>query len=187
MKKIYLTQGQFTLVDDEDFDRINKFRWCAHKGRTGKYYAEGGVGLTKRYMHKMIMNTPDGMVTDHIDGNGLNNQKSNLRVCTRSQNSMNKKGHGKTSIYKGVHFNTYARKNRTGQVILNYGYWKGSIVCDRKHIHLGTFKTEIEAAKAYDEAAKKYHGEFAVLNFPSIEKQVYCFPSYPVNFINKTR
>lgn len=147
MKFIPLTQGRFTFVDDEDFDALNKFKWYYERG-----YACRKNGK-KEYMHKVINQTPEGMHTDHIDGNRLNNTRGNLRSCTASQNIMNRKiSTGKSSAYKGVSF--YKR----------HGYWVAGIMRDRKDIHLGVFDTEIEAARAYNAAATKLFGEFARLN-----------------------
>lgn len=149
MKKIALTgmygNGKFAIVDDDDFDRVNKFKWYL----SGKYPAKSlGVrpNRTKIYLHTFIMNTPKGMVTDHINGDELDARKSNLRICTVSQNTMNsKKSKNTSSKYKGV-----CRINP----------WRAYI---GRRI-LGHFSSEIEAAKAYNEAAIKEYGEYAKLN-----------------------
>ena len=108
-------------------------------------------------MHRRIMNAPDNLVVDHINYNGLDNRKANLRLATRRQNSLHviRTMNPGSSKYKGVSWHTY--KKRWGAQITTYG----------KTYHLGYFKDEIQAAKTYDEAARKYHGEFAALNFPS--------------------
>jgi len=101
MKIIKLTKEKFTLLDDEDFDEINKFKWQATK--TG-YATRNTKGKTIR-IHRLVMNAPKGMMVDHIDHNTLNNQKSNLRICTHTQNQQNQKNrqHGRgSSKYKGV-------------------------------------------------------------------------------------
>jgi hypothetical protein len=153
MKEIKLTQGFVTQVDDEDFERLNQFRWCIQKTKTNYYAARyskaGGAYL---YMHRIIMNTPSHLEIDHIDHNGLNNQKINLRNCTRSQNLMNRTPCGKSN-YLGV---SYAKKKKLFEVHLTINH---------KDVRIGYFKTEIEAALARDKAAKEYHGEFANLNF----------------------
>ena len=104
MKTIQLTQGQFALVDDEDYDFLMQWKWQAHKDKS-TYYAtrvEYGKNIKKGIkMHRVIMNTPRNMETDHKDRNGLNNQKYNLRICTRGQNQTNKRNWGK-SKNKGV-------------------------------------------------------------------------------------
>ena len=157
MKKIPLTQGKFALVDDGDYEMLNQFKWFALK-RPHTFYAARNIPGGKRqktiYMHTVIMQTPKDMEVDHRDGNGLINQRYNLRVCTRSQNSQNLLPQGGTSKYKGVHW--YKAGNR----------WQGHIRHNYKKIHLGYYTDEIEAARAYDEKAKELFGKFAHLNFP---------------------
>lgn len=110
-------------------------------------------------MHRLIMNTPDGMVTDHIDGNGLNNQRKNLRICTHTENMANRKIHiNNTSGYKGV---TWSKQNNR---------WRSQIYLDSKNIFLGLFTDKEEAYKAYIKACKKYHKEFANYKQPTNKK-----------------
>jgi hypothetical protein len=146
--------GKFAQVDDEDFNRLNKHRWhltpygYAATRKRIKY----GVHRTVQ-MHRMIMQTPRHLDTDHRDGIELNNQKYNLRVCTRKQNIQNQTIHkNNTSGYKGVCWNKSIKK------------WIAGISPNRKTIHLGCFLDKNEAAFAYNRAAKKYFGEFAHLN-----------------------
>ena len=158
MKEIQLTQGKVALIDDEDFDYLNQWKWCAVKGRK-TYYAKRSIypaGIHKmQALHRVIMNTPGDMEVDHKDHNGLNCQKHNIRNCTHSQNRANRFPlNGKR--YLGVHINR-------GKYIIAHIRISGKI------IHLGTFKTEEDAARAYDKAARKYHGEFANLNLNSNE------------------
>jgi len=155
MKEIKLNRGFSAKVDDEDYDFLNQWKWYAF---TNKYtfYAvrqpsrkEGPRKLI--FMHRIIINTPENLEVDHIDHNGLNNQKINLRNCTRGQNQknrINKKVF--SSPYKGVF---YDRK-----------YIRSVIYLKHKAIHLGTFKTEESAALAYNKAAIQYHKKFANLN-----------------------
>jgi hypothetical protein len=155
MKLIKLTRGLFAQVDDEDYDRINQFRWYAKTFKTAhSYYAARNERDGKRQntilLHRFIINAPKGMQVDHRDHNGLNCQRRNIRICTLRQNSMNQRCHSKSG-YKGVYVNN---KGIIGQISVN-----------GKQIHLGLFKTFIEAAHAYDDAAKIYFGEFAYLNF----------------------
>lgn len=156
MKEIKLTQGKVALVDDEDFDRVNAFKWSAQKKRSGKFYAVRTVsGLNGKrhtvWMHRFIMNTPDGMDTDHIDNtNDLDNHSSNLRVCTRSENLMNQGVRSNsTSGFKGVSFNKRDKK------------WQVAISSNGRRISLGYYDTSLEAHKAYCDACVKHHGEFA--------------------------
>ena len=155
MREIILTQGKVALVDDKDFEYLNQWKWYAAKSyRT--YYAERkssrSLGKRKQIkMHRVIMNPPKGMETDHQDHNGLNCQRYNMRNCTHSQNQMNQTPHGK-SKYLGVSY----KNNKSIRAVINV---------NKKHIHLGIFKTEIEAAIAYDKAAKMYFDEFANPNF----------------------
>jgi hypothetical protein len=161
MKKIDISTPKypdtFALVDDEDYEKLNSFNWHADKGRH-TLYAErtkwNGKSYVKFKMHRDIMQSPQGADVDHRDGNGLNNQRHNLRPCTRSQNQHNRRLQGGSSVYKGVHWNKDAKK------------WHGTIQCNKEKFHLGLFTDEIEAAKAYDNKAKELFGEFAYLNFP---------------------
>jgi hypothetical protein len=108
-------------------------------------------------MHREIINAPDDLVVDHINYNGLDNRKANLRLATRRQNSLHviRTINPGSSKYKGVSWNTNKKR------------WHVQITTNGKTIRLGYFTDEIEAAKAYDQAAKKYHGDFAALNFPN--------------------
>lgn len=168
MKIIYLTQKQVTQVDDEDFEHLNQWRWCAHKGRGGKFYAMRNVNTPTGkgrtiYMHSYIMKPEPGFVTDHTKGDTLNNQKKDLRNCTKSQNSMNKKSFGKTSQYKGVYLNDIKTKTVNGEIRI-HRYWKANISVGELKIAIGTFKSEENAAIAYNIFAEKHHGSYAVLN-----------------------
>ncbi len=168
MKLIQLTQGQVALVDDGDFDYINKYKWFVLKGRYTSY-ARTKIKNKIVAMHGLILDiTGTEMFSDHIDHNGLNNQRSNLRVATRSENSKNRTSAGK-SKYLGVTLKAqkikYINKNGEIKVYLYPPQWRSRIQVNGKEIHLGYFKTEIDAANKYDEVAKIYHKEFANLNF----------------------
>lgn len=158
MKEVKLTRGFVALVDDDDFGRVSaiKWRYCPVRGK--HEYAMGttsGSHKTRKhmFMHRLLLNAPKGMDVDHIDGNGLNNQRSNIRLATRAQNQMNKKKKPAcSSIYKGVYFRKCRRK------------WISYIRINKQKTFVGYFDTEVEAALAWNEAAKKNHGKFAVLN-----------------------
>jgi hypothetical protein len=160
MKEIALTQGKFALVDDEDFDFLNQWKWCAVKARHTFYAVRSMPGINRKqinvFMHRQILNITDSKIQgDHLDGDGLNNQRKNLRACTKDENNRNKRiDRRSTTGYKGV---VKIKKN---------GYYRASIMNNKKRKHLGIFKTPESAALAYDEAAKKYYGEFARLNLP---------------------
>ena len=153
MKKIPLTQGQYALVDDEDYERVNQFKWYAHfSHRTNSFYATRKTkrpNQTQIYMHRVIMNTSNSMLCDHVNHNTLDNRKHNLRNCTIAQNLMNRgiQSNNKLGV-KNVHIS----KNNTFVV---------AIQANNKRVFNKRFATLEEAIEARDEAIKKYHGEFA--------------------------
>ena len=157
MKRIPLTQGKFAIVNDEDFDRLNSFKWYAHEDRN-TYYAVRTIrqnGKRKTIlMHREIMELKagDGRQTDHINHDGLDNRRDKLRICTNAENHYNQKPGKGTSKYKGCSW--YKRDKK----------WQARIRLNSKLIHLGLFDSEIEAAKAYDAKAKELFGEFACVN-----------------------
>jgi hypothetical protein len=154
-KLIPLTQGKSAIVDDEDFERANQFKWCLSVNRSTLFYAVRQFDGHMVGLHRFILNAPPKTIVDHIDGNGLDCRKSNLRICTNKENVRHQKLHvDNTSGYKGITFDK------------RVGRWQAKIQVNQKHIHIGMAATAIEAAKLYDEAAKKYFGEFARLNFP---------------------
>lgn len=169
MKKIPLTQDKFALVDDEDYNYLNQWKWCAatKKRKDGKesiFYAiccGGEYGRIR--MHRLIMKTPKELEVDHKDGDGLNNQKHNLRNCTRLQNCINQgiqRTNKKSSKYRGVLWN-----GKRG--------WRVQIQFKSTVYYLGYFVYEENAAKAWDKKAKELFGEFARLNFPKKSKERY--------------
>jgi hypothetical protein len=153
MKKIPLTKGKFALVDDEDFEYLNQWKWCAWIG-DGRSYAVRNAGKDQKRgmferMHRVILRLKKGEIPDHIDGNGLNNQRSNLRIATHSQNAMNtRKRSGCSSQYKGV----------------SYDKVRSQWMCMVRGKYVGRFNSEKEAAQAYNVHAQKIFGEFASLN-----------------------
>lgn len=150
MKKVELTRGKFALVDDEDYDKVVKYKWKACLSNTkNTFYAYSRQDGYKS-LHGFILDIKTGI--DHKDGNGLNNQKSNLRSATHQQNAANRGPQiNNTTGYKGV-----------GKVRNKF---RAYIKVVNKKIHLGYFQNVEGAAIAYDQAAKKYFGEFAWLNF----------------------
>lgn len=156
MKEIKLTCDKVALVDDEDFDYLNQWKWCAVKKEAG-YYAQRKVqkkGIQQTfYLHREILKASKGMYVDHKDHDTLNNRKENLRICTSSQNNANKRARKNcTSKYLGVSW--YKRRNR----------WIVQLQKNGEKMPTKLFKIETEAALYYNECAIKYHGEFANLN-----------------------
>ncbi len=161
MKEIQLTQGKLALVDDEDFERINQHKWQAVKWK-GTFYASRSIrkpdgARYMLFMHRAVMGTPENMQTDHIECEGpdygLDNRKSNLRICTRAQNGQNRISYkNSASKYKGVNKRSKGTK------------WQASIRVDKKLISLGVYHHERDAAQAYNEAALKHFGPFARIN-----------------------
>ena len=159
MKEIKLTQGYVALVDDEDFERVNQFKWYAYVKhlyrKSGSVYAQRRVQKSTQQMHRFIIGVTDSKVkVDHEDRNGLNNQRFNLRAPTDGQNGHNSKVYETNkSGFKGVSWHKLHKK------------WQARISVNDRGIHLGLFTDPLEAACAYDMAAVKYFGEFAHCNF----------------------
>lgn len=151
MKEIPLTQGKVALVDDADFEHLSKFKWCAvEDNRT--WYARTFVLQRPISMHRVLL--PGIKLIDHEDGNGLNNQRHNLRPCLGYQNQGNRKKQLKktSSKFKGVHWNKHAKR------------WRTQIKHEGKQIYLGYFSTEEDAARRYNQAAIEKFGNFAKIN-----------------------
>lgn len=158
-KEIELTQGKYALVDDADYAELSKHKWTLIRGdhHRAPDYAVRSVKIDGKpkaiLMHRQIMGFPNCGI-DHIDGNGLNNCRENLRTATQQQNNFNRRIYkNNQSGYKGVYMNTGKRK------------WRAVIRFDKKSIHLGYYFTKEDAAIAYDDAAREYFGEFAKTNF----------------------
>jgi hypothetical protein len=160
MKRIPLTKNEFAIVDEDLYEHLSKHKWYANTPRKGNKYAERTElrnGKKNRIlMHRYILGeSVNGKMVDHINGNGLDNRRSNLRVCTHSQNQKNQRRYATNrSGFKGVHFSRERKK------------WRAMIDVDCKKIHLGYFEDIYHAANAYDIAARTHHKEFANLNFP---------------------
>jgi hypothetical protein len=152
--EIIISDGTSVIVDAEDYDWLINWKWSAH----GEGYAMRGEHIGNRKykyftMHREIIGAKKGDIVDHVNGNKLDNRKENLRIANRSQNATNSKHRKNKSGYRGVCMD----KRR--------GLWKSEIrVGDGKRKFLGYYEAKIEAAKAYNDAATKYHGEFAKLN-----------------------
>ena len=159
MKTINLSKGYETIVDDDMYNYLNQWKWSAQKGRNTYYAVHSSKpqnGKQKSIcMHREILGLKagDGRHTDHINGDGLDNRRCNLRICTRSQNHQNRHSIRGTSQFKGCSW--YKRDKN----------WEVSITLNSRKIHLGYFDNEIEAAKAYDKKAGELFGEFAKCNF----------------------
>jgi len=159
-RRIPLTEGKFTIVDPQDFYHLNNFDWVAD-GKGDNIYAvrhllSADEKANTVRMHRYIMRAPVGLLVDHRNNNGLDNRRANLRLATNSQNNCNSRKRKNTSSrFIGVHFDK--RKSMWPVYIRHHG----------KRTWLGCFDNELDAARAYDRAAREYHKEFARLNFPN--------------------
>jgi hypothetical protein len=151
VRYVALTKGKWAIVDAADYEWLSAFRWHATCAR-GRYYAATVINGKSITMHRMIMNPPSGMVTDHTDANGLNNRRANLRNCTPDENRQHTRPRPNRSQYIGVY--------RRGEK------WVFKINHKGTHYYVGPFDTPLEAAKARDKKAKELFGKFAWLNFP---------------------
>ena len=155
-KEIQLTQGKIAIVDDADFEYLNQYKWHIYKQNRNNFYARTIVYENKKriaiVMHRLLVKC-EGKIIDHISGDGLDNRRSNIRCCTRSQNPINRRINiNNLSGFKGVSWYKPAEK------------WRAQIQYKKIVYHLGCFEKRIDAARAYNQAAQKYHGEFAKLN-----------------------
>lgn len=151
--EVPLTQGYFAIVDIDDHDLVSRYKWRIRKCR-GHLYATTSVGsaqgVTDIYMHRLLLGTKAGESVDHVDGDGLNNSRANIRICTQSQNLANRAlSPRNTSGYRGV-----SRGRRVGKWRARIGDWQ-----------VGEFDNPEDAARAYDAAAAAQFGQFARLNF----------------------
>jgi hypothetical protein len=154
MKQIPLTQGRSVIVDDEDYERLVQWKWHAVRHRK-TFYAVRTENRRPRYMHRVILEPAPGLDVDHVDFDGLNNTRANLRIATRQQNASNQRRRSDNmSGFKGVSLDRRGRPKP----------WVAEIWVNQKKIWLGMFATPEHAAAVYNEAATKYFGEFALLN-----------------------
>lgn len=158
MREIPLTQGKVALVDDEDYDRVIQHKWCAQKIENC-WYATTNIRVNDikkpLRMHRLLLGLSfgDKHQVDHLNHNGLDNRRSNLRICTNAENRRNRRPSKKISKYLGV---SWRKSNHK---------WASQITTNNRTINLGSFVREECAALAYDFAALKYHREFANFNF----------------------
>lgn len=160
-KEIQLTQGKVAIVDDDDFELLNKWKWCFHKreNRNTGYAVRNERSADGKDrtvpMHRSIMNLhfSDTKEVDHRNGNGCDNQRKNLRVCSRQENQCN--GVLPVNNKSGFRGVFWVKENLK---------WRAKISYRNRTIYLGSFSDKALAAHAYNEAARKYHGEFARFN-----------------------
>lgn len=153
MRQLPLTRDQVALVDGADFDWLSQWKWYAQANGRGGFYAARREGDRLIYMHAFIMESCGSLIADHRDGNGLNNQRANLRPATPLQNMMNRSGKvGGTSRFKGVWFD----RHQSGE-----NKWRSGIRLNGKIKYLGRFANEEDAGAAYAAAATEHFGEFA--------------------------
>lgn len=152
--KVQLSRGGYALVDPEDYHEVSQYRWYSAEVSPGMIYAMATVEGKSVYMHRLIMQPPKGMIVDHINGDRMDNRRSNLRICTWTQNNANTKR---------------PRKNKSGYVGVRRtpsNKWEAAVQVDKKTKHLGTFDTAEDAARARDKAALEAYGKYCYLNFP---------------------
>jgi hypothetical protein len=163
MKQLKISQNEFILVDDEDFDRVSLYRWGCYftNGGSSKSISSSGPTCGQHSVHiaNFIMQNY-GVIYDHEDRNQSNNQKNNLRIANHQQNAYNRnkpnRFEGCTSKFKGVSLSNNKRQSSDS--------WRARITVNGKKVPLGSFVTEVEAAQAYNKAAIHFFKEFAVLN-----------------------
>jgi hypothetical protein len=160
MKEIPLSQGQMARVDDADYELVQSYRWHATWNAGGQtFYALTFINGRHVSMHRLILGALVGQEVDHADHNGLHNERNNIRLCTGSQNKGNRRKavRSKSSRFKGVSWHKDHHK------------WEARIRDGGAQRFLGHFADEVKAAIVYDQAARKYFGDFALTNFPEVQ------------------
>lgn len=148
-------KGKFAFVDAKDFERVSKYKWHVNKGYAERSFYKNGKAVHEKLHRFIFEEVREGYVIDHINGNKLDNRRSNLRECTPTENKKNQQlSTVNKSGYKGVCYSKY------------HGKWNAYITNDKKRKHIGYYSSAEEAAKAYDYFAARLHGDFAQLNFP---------------------
>lgn len=170
MKEIQLSQGKVALVDDGDFEWLNQWKWHSIRKPNNRFYASRQTKITRTdkgqrqtmlLMHRFILSPDKRLVIDHKDGNGLNNQRNNIRVCTTAQNIQNRRKLPTNTLgLKGISIEVGNGRKTPA--------YKAGIMIEGTLHYLGCYKTPEEAAKVYDDAARKYHGEYACVNYPRL-------------------
>lgn len=174
--KITLSQGMFALIDAIDHEKISRFKWCAQRQAKGGFYAiayeqtpelgrikDGSRTRPARRrisMHRLILDAPTSLQVDHVNGNGIDNRRKNIRLATSKENAANRRKSGgkSSSRFKGVTWHKHDKK------------WQATIQIDGHCVYLGQFKSERKAASAYDKAATEHFGAFAMTNFKARAK-----------------
>lgn len=167
MREMPLDGGHVALVDDADYEPLSGFSWHVSASRSGKAYVvrnnKKGLHRTTVRMHRQILGITDSAVhIDHRNGDGLDNQRSNLRIANNSENGANRRVVLSRHGFKGIHYIPYTQNK--GRRWTRRKPWKATLTRDYKVIHIGYFETAIEAATAYDLAAVQYFGAFAATN-----------------------
>ena len=153
---IRLSRGMCALIDAVDLERVSQFKWSVHDNGCGQFYAKSGIaGL----LHRFILDAPADMFVDHRNGDGLDCRRENLRTCLPAQNNFNRNWRVGPSGYRGV-------------VLRPSGRWRAQMKVGGKTIHCGMHDTAEQAARAYDAAVNRLHGEYARLNFPHTTAEV---------------
>lgn len=160
--RVPLTRGMFALVDDGDAERVLAFKWCATRGVgwDGFYAVRTDQKRRTVLLHRFVLHAPFGSVVDHINHDGLDNRRTNLRLCTAAQNCWNRR------------YSLISNAGHRGVRLLKNGRFRAAITVNKARLSLGCFASAEEAARAYDAAASEYFGEFARLNFPDASASV---------------